>query len=380
MNAYDGALLCSRGNTDRECGGDIRRPFTPTTEPSYKYQMDSISASWPVHLAAYTSFLTYQVEWVMGTTGYIRWMLEGQPLFEIPAASLTEPPQSPTKPNPVKMIPEEPMYLVMNVAVSKEWSATPPNPGRACADHSPSANESVTTRNDHICREFPLSMKVDYIRVYQDVSSGSNMSVGCDPATHPTREWIQGHLEEYQGDKNWHIPVAGGAPCSTDLDCSVSKDEKSGQCSNGRCVCSSSKWQGPRCLAVSTASDKQEGPEGRGLEVQLGFVALALVLFVVIVIVVGKKYSSCLFFRRQQAVNYSEMQNNHNVAVDADPNVAALIHPPFARSRPQPLEAQQEEDGATPGSSSNFVRAHLAPLQKQPAQPSRSLSLRTTNL
>jgi hypothetical protein len=35
---------------------------------------------------------------------------------------------------------------------------------------------------------FPTSMKIDYIRVYQDPN---NVNIGCSPAGYPTEQYIQ---------------------------------------------------------------------------------------------------------------------------------------------------------------------------------------------
>ncbi|ETV90609.1 hypothetical protein H310_14645 [Aphanomyces invadans] len=41
--------------------------------------MDAISAIWDIGHDAYTEFYIYQVEWVLGESGYVRWMLEDAP-------------------------------------------------------------------------------------------------------------------------------------------------------------------------------------------------------------------------------------------------------------------------------------------------------------
>ncbi|CAK4270513.1 unnamed protein product [Aphanomyces euteiches] len=83
--------------------------------------MDAISANWDITFDAYTSFYRYSLEWVMGRQGYLRWMLEDAPVFEIPAESLENVPKSNTTRNPAKLMIEEPMYLIVNVAVARAW-------------------------------------------------------------------------------------------------------------------------------------------------------------------------------------------------------------------------------------------------------------------
>ncbi|EGZ12556.1 hypothetical protein PHYSODRAFT_514893 [Phytophthora sojae] len=179
----------------------------------FEYQMDAISANWPVQLAAYTSYVKYQVEWVMGSEGYIRWMLEDVVIFEIPAESIENMPQDAAKSNPKKMMLEEPMYIIFNVALSTSWGAVPPNPG------SPCRGDGSDAKINAICDGFPMYMTIDYIRIYQDLSDSSTMSVGCDPSTHPTKQWIEDHIDEYETADNKWIEVHGGANCKTDRDC-----------------------------------------------------------------------------------------------------------------------------------------------------------------
>lgn len=250
INAYDGTHLCDPDNQDANC----LNPRLPTTAPtnsmpSFNYQMDALSANWPIHVGGYTSFMTYQIEWVMGPNGYVRWMLENLPLFEIPASSVLNVPQDSDQSNPKKIMPEEPMYLILNVAVSGSWGATPPNVGRPCRGNG--SDEKV----NRICDGFPMYLKIDYIRLYQDLSNQSTMAVGCDPPTHPTHEWIESHIEEYEDYDNKLVQVQGGASCRDTNDCTAklqnSHPVRTGTCTRRRCVCTSKYWGGPRCTTAT---------------------------------------------------------------------------------------------------------------------------------
>ncbi|OWZ15227.1 hypothetical protein PHMEG_00011174, partial [Phytophthora megakarya] len=110
MNSYTGAYLCDPDNTNLKCTSP-RNSSTPKSSAmsSFNYQMDAISSNWPVHLGAYLDFVTYQLEWVTGKNCYVRWMLDGSPLFEVPATSVIDIPQNSAKSNPVKAMLEEPM-------------------------------------------------------------------------------------------------------------------------------------------------------------------------------------------------------------------------------------------------------------------------------
>ncbi|RLN91621.1 hypothetical protein BBJ28_00026454, partial [Nothophytophthora sp. Chile5] len=221
MNSYMGVFICSPGNPDPRCEDTEDAPRIPppaSNASAFAYQMDALSANWPVHVGAYTDFMKYQLEWVPGPEGYVRWMLEGQPLYEVPAQVLTDPPQgskASDQTNPRKIMIEEPMYLLFNVAMSSKWGAQPPNPKHPCR------GDGLDPIANRICDALPMYLKVDYIRVYQDVSSHSTMSVGCDPKTHPTRQWIRDHLDDYEDEDNKLVEVRGKAFCRQHTDCTV---------------------------------------------------------------------------------------------------------------------------------------------------------------
>ncbi|RLN38001.1 hypothetical protein BBO99_00004240 [Phytophthora kernoviae] len=221
INSYSGAYLCDPDNTFSKCAMPRNESTTPKSNAmsSFNYQMDAISANWPVHLAAYTEYVVYQLEWVTGSNGYARWMLNGAPLFEVPSKSIIDVPQNSNKTNPRKVMLEEPMYLIFNVALSSSWGATPPNAGKECR-----GNGTDATVNK-ICDAFPMYMKIDHIRLYQDLAddleADNYMQLGCDPKSHPTKKWIDGHIDEYQDDDNQHKEVAGRAFCTKNDDCTI---------------------------------------------------------------------------------------------------------------------------------------------------------------
>ncbi|KAG6967383.1 hypothetical protein JG688_00006346 [Phytophthora aleatoria] len=216
INGYTGAFLCDPDSSNTKCSSPLgaEEPKSKVMEP-FEYQMDALSANWPVQLAAYTSYVKYQLEWVMGSQGYIRWMVEDIVIFEIPAESVENVPQDDAESNPKKLMLEEPMYVIFNVALSTSWGTTPPNPG------SPCRGDGSNAQHNAICDGFPMYMKIDYIRIYQDLSSSSTMAIGCDPSTHPTKQWIEDHIDEYETTENKWIEVHGGANCESDLDCTV---------------------------------------------------------------------------------------------------------------------------------------------------------------
>ncbi|KAL3666318.1 hypothetical protein V7S43_008570 [Phytophthora oleae] len=268
-NSYMGEFICSAGNPNPSCHQLQDVPILPQDNSSFAFQMDALSANWPVHMAVYTDFVQYQVEWVPGPNGYVRWMLAGDPLYEIPAQTITNPPQGANVENPPKIMVEEPLYIIFNVAMSSKWGAQPPNPKNPCR------GDGLDPVANAICDSFPMYLNIDYVRVYQDLSSSSTMSVGCDPSTHPTRQWILDHLPEYEDDENKLVEVRGKAFCRTDEDCTVQTSHKrrrnptgsvsnsvvmTGRCINQRCECSSDTWTGPRCILPTKPSAVSFGP------------------------------------------------------------------------------------------------------------------------
>ncbi|ETW05115.1 hypothetical protein H310_04136 [Aphanomyces invadans] len=247
LNGYTGTFLCDPDSSNPKCASPRRPGVGPTNQMDpFAYQMDAISANWNINFEAYTRLNQYSLEWVAGPDGYARWMLDDNPLFEVPAASLVNVPQGGPIRNPTKLMVEEPLYLIFNIAVAKSWGAQPPNvnigPCRGNATHPPKYSAAWNLSNN-ICNSFPMYMEIDFIRIYQDES---RMSVGCDPPSHPTKEWIAGHMDQYTDDKNPDIPVAGRATCRTDADCTTTGMAATGLCRRGRCKCLQN-YGGPRC-------------------------------------------------------------------------------------------------------------------------------------
>ncbi|KAI9985960.1 hypothetical protein PInf_024751 [Phytophthora infestans] len=324
FNVYTGAYLCDPDNSFSKCA-QPRNESTPRSNAmsSFNYQMDAISANWPVHLGAYTDYVVYQLEWVTGKNGYVRWMLQGNPLFEVPSESIWDVPQSSNKTNPQKIMLEEPMYIIFNVALSSSWGATPPNPGKECRGDG--SDEAV----NKICDSFPLYLKIDYIRLYQDLGNDLEddnfMQVGCDPASHPTKKWIQAHIDEYEDNDNHHKEVAGKAFCTVDDDCTIGgilgkTALKTGKCVKSRCECSySSSWGGPRCTtAISSSSSSTTktfsslSSYGPPMGLSAGVAAVLIFLsFVSVMWSVKNQNKDSLALQKQAKTNTQMTPNTH---------------------------------------------------------------------
>ncbi|ETK81940.1 hypothetical protein L917_12350 [Phytophthora nicotianae] len=92
------------------------------------------------------------------------------------------------------------------------------------------------------------------------------MVYGCDPASHPTKQWIEDNIDSYQDFDNLVVRVSGKASCNSDDDCTIASkgvsSVRTGYCNNGRCACASHTWTGPRCTEATSVKkdDVQYGP------------------------------------------------------------------------------------------------------------------------
>ncbi|TDL27014.1 glycoside hydrolase family 16 protein, partial [Rickenella mellea] len=99
---------------------------------------------------------------------YITWVTADKPVWTLMAAGMGPDPLSEINQRP---IPQEPMYIIANLGFSPNFGAI-----------------------DYDALQFPTSMLVDYIRVYQPKDAHN---IGCDPTDFPTRAYIETYLEAY---------------------------------------------------------------------------------------------------------------------------------------------------------------------------------------
>ncbi|PVG00271.1 putative KRE6-glucan synthase subunit [Serendipita vermifera] len=115
-------------------------------------------------------FDTYGFEYwpSRGDDGYVTWQSGGVKSWTVTTASLAPNEQVQIG---QRLIPEEPMYIVLNFGMS---------PGFQGQDFSK--------------LKFPAEMWVDYVRVYQ---REGNEDYSCSPDHHPTEDYINSHIEAY---------------------------------------------------------------------------------------------------------------------------------------------------------------------------------------
>jgi len=99
---------------------------------------------------------------------YITWVSDGKPSWTLNAAGVGADPTVEISPRPV---PQEPMYIIINLGMSKNFGSI-----------------------DFKHLTFPSQMKVDYIRVYQDMR---RINIGCNPKEFPTEDYINKYIEAY---------------------------------------------------------------------------------------------------------------------------------------------------------------------------------------
>ncbi|EQC34759.1 hypothetical protein SDRG_07569 [Saprolegnia diclina VS20] len=291
-NGYIGGFLCDPDNMNDKCENP-RKPGVPLTRQmeTFAYQMDAISSNWDISFEHYKMFFNYEIEWVMGDDGYIRWTLDDAPIFEIPATSMTNPPQGGATVNPKKLMIEEPSYIIFNIAMASAWGAMPPNyeVGPCRGNATMPADPNVRRITDNICDSFPMYMVIDHIRIWQDTSVGSKMSVGCDPASHPTKEFIKAHILNYTDPLNKDVEVAGKNTCINDDDCSIAGGTPTGRCIKERCECIT-LWAGPRCTKYTPNlnSDEKEASFGPKVVYPASILG-ALILIVVATTIVRRR-------------------------------------------------------------------------------------------
>ncbi|PKI82451.1 hypothetical protein MVES_003653 [Malassezia vespertilionis] len=139
------------------------------------------------------TFLRYGYEYKPGYSkdgSYIMWTVDGKQvaLLEGEALGADDAVEIADRP-----IPEEPMYLLMNLGIASSFSWI---------------NWDVLMQqfeeHNHAAR-----MRVDYIRVYQDEDK---INVGCDPPGFPTKAYIDRHIEAYTNSEltSWTLPKDKG--------------------------------------------------------------------------------------------------------------------------------------------------------------------------
>lgn len=154
---------------------------------------DCLSAEVDLRATHFEKFHTYGLLWEPKKR--VVWYMDGEPLFEAGQEALS-PKRSPSNPEfyvGQRDVPTEPMSMLLNVAIS---------------DHG------VMNWNRHMT--FPITMEVDYVRVYQNPAKGHTLS--CDPKSHPTKVYIDANPSKFG------LPICGNSKCDDGECTSCPKD------------------------------------------------------------------------------------------------------------------------------------------------------------
>mmetsp|Transcript_27779 Transcript_27779/g.39749 ORF Transcript_27779/g.39749 Transcript_27779/m.39749 type:complete len:634 (+) Transcript_27779:185-2086(+) len=302
-------------------------------QKSYTYQSDALSANTQIGASHFSDYHTYRVEWepsdADGKGGYIKWYSDDKFLYGINAQVLNFTGAA---------IPNEPMYLLINTAVSSDWGFPKPCPEFCdCECYECGNPDCECGFPDDFCSNFPNQFEVDYVRVYQAVND-SKHELGCSTESHPTEQFIKGHEKRYmeKGQKQPLLNVQnGGGTCDSDEDCGSGNG---GRCTRNVCVCNEGNT-GPMCMAYAGFDDNPFSHEDGSLTLSsfvlpggfIGFAAIVIMGLVAVLIkdvVMKKKHEST---------------KNTNGTVSPSPS----YYYQGKQSMPQPLAANPQQKVVT---------------------------------
>lgn len=126
------------------------------------------------------AYQVYAFEYTPGAEGDVTWFVGSDKTWTIDGRAI-----GPNGNVGQRLIPVEPMAIIVNFGISNSFSAI-----------------NWTGLADLI----PATMRVDYIRIYQDPD---NVTVTCDPEGYETTEYIRKHPEPYNNVNltSWYVHV-----------------------------------------------------------------------------------------------------------------------------------------------------------------------------
>ncbi|KAK0547698.1 hypothetical protein OC846_003954 [Tilletia horrida] len=155
---------------------------TPTLQGAVQHPAPNAASRAPAGaIQARTGYAVYGYELQPGPNGYLQWTSAGQPSWRLNSAAFDADPVSAID---RRVFSEEPMSIIMNLAISSAWS------------QQRWANLS-----------FPAVMSIDYVRIYAAASMDPAEAITCDPPNMPTYDYIQKHAGAYS---NPNLTIWGG--------------------------------------------------------------------------------------------------------------------------------------------------------------------------
>lgn len=113
------------------------------------------------------AYQKYGFEYEPGSSGYVTWFVGEDATWKLDSRAI-----GPNGNVGQRVIPQEPMAMVLNFGMSNGFSSL-----------------NMTG----LATLMPATMRIDYIRIYQ----GSGDTLGCDPPDYPTTTYIAEHPKAY---------------------------------------------------------------------------------------------------------------------------------------------------------------------------------------
>jgi len=244
------------------------------------YQADAISANNQLFETHFEEFHTYRLEWTPDSDGSIKWYLDGDFLYSIGKNTMKNVTGA--------QIPQEPMYLLLNTALSKTWGFPQPCPANCpCDCYDCRETKCACAVPVGMCDNFPAVFEIDYVRVYQN-KLDKNQVVGCSTPDFPTSRYIDGHKELFMGEEDTEplqpIKVGGGACGGGDMHNNSQTCHHASSCVDNKCICANG-WVGPYCMATDAHNDIDWEP-GEHLVVNSVFVPTSVRIWLAVAVLV----------------------------------------------------------------------------------------------
>ncbi len=226
------------------------KPNEPVTRNKRQaFQADAVGAMKQIVPEHFRTPHTFRLEWQPGRGGRIDWFTKSHKRVDPTTGEVTHVegdgkgqdwehslsiPDSALESAMGSKIPEEPSYLIFNVAISSTWAFpyNVPDWCPKCYDcHDPKCTCSFNPGFCNMMKTGRVSMKIDSVRVYQSDDDGAHPgrphTLGCDPVDFPTREYIKGFEYKYMRNPPFVLEdrhplrdvVDGGGTCVVDEDC-----------------------------------------------------------------------------------------------------------------------------------------------------------------
>lgn len=133
--------------------------------------------------------IQYDPDWDANGGGSVTWFIDGKATWTVLGTAVGPSPEMDIG---QRTVPTEPMYIIMNLGMSDGFQPV---------------YFDTTAPEENMALTFPAVMLFDYVRVYQ--IDGGTDRVGCDPADHPTADYIAAHPKLYQNQNLTNYNASG---------------------------------------------------------------------------------------------------------------------------------------------------------------------------